>query len=79
MSRLLALGETYSPAELVILQHAYYDACRKLRISHDEQPELRNRVAIAIMAGAHMGERDPATLTAFAVRFGTRPAPKQAA
>ncbi len=69
MSRLPALSETYGPAELVILQHAYDDACRKLGIPDDEQPELRNRLAIAIMAGAHMGERDPATLTTFAVKF----------
>ena len=69
MSQFLALSETYGPAELVILQHAYDDACRKLGIPDDEQPELRNRLAIAIMAGAHMGERDPTTLTTFAVKF----------
>ena len=80
MTRFPALSETYDPAELVVLQHAYDDACRKLGIwVEDEQPELCNRLAIAIMAGAHMGERDPATLTAFAVKFGSRSAPKRAA
>ena len=69
MTRFPALSETYDPAELVVLQHAYDDACHKLGIwVEDEQPELCNRLAIAIMAGAHMGERNPAVLTAFAVR-----------
>jgi len=80
MSPFLPFDATYAPIESAVLQHAYDDACRKLGLDVTKYPrsELCNRLAIAIMAAARMGERDPAGLSEFAIKFGTQwHAPKQ--
>ena len=65
---------SYGPADLAAFQSAYEEACRKLGVdaSHDPRSDLCNSLAIAIMAAARMGERDPVVLRAFAVTFGLR-------
>ena len=77
MSPFLQFDATYVPIEVTVLQHAYDDACRKLGRHATEYPrsELCNRLAIAIMAAAHMGERDLAALSEFAIKFATQWSP----
>ena len=74
MSPFLPFDATYAPIEVAVLQHAYDDACRKLGLDATEysRSELCNRLAIAIMAAARMGERDPRALSEFAIKFGTQ-------
>ena len=74
MSPFLPFDATHDPIEVAVLQHAYDDACRKLGVDATEYPrsELCNRLAIAIMAAVRMGERDPAALSQFAIKFGTQ-------
>lgn len=77
MSRFRPHDGTFSANELVTMQRAYEDACRKLRLDPSPQDEgdhrhVRDRLAAAILAGAKLGERDPAALTAFAIAFGMR-------
>ena len=74
MSPFLPFDPSHAPIDSVVLQHAYDDACRKLGVDASEYPrsELCNRLAIAIMAAASMGERDPAALSEFAIKFGTQ-------
>ena len=78
MSPFLPLDATYVPSEVAVLQHAYDDACRKLgQLDATEYPhsELCNRLAIAIMAAAHRGERDPGALSEFAIKFAAQWSP----
>ena len=74
MSPFLPFDATHEPISSAVLQHAYDDACRKLGVDATESPrsELCNRLAIAIMAAARMGERDPRALSEFAIKFGTQ-------
>ena len=60
---------TFTPHELATMQQAYEDACRKLGL---DPSHVRDRLAVAVLAAAKMGERDRATLTAFAIAFGLR-------
>ena len=77
MSPFLPFDATHDPVDSGVLQHAYDDACRKLGVDATEYPrsELCNRLAIAIMAAARMGERDPRALSEFAINFGTQSQP----
>ena len=77
MSPFLPFDATHAPIEVAVLQHAYDNACRKLGLDATEYPrsELCNRLAIAIMAAGHRGERDPAALSEFAIKFATQWSP----
>ena len=74
MSPFLPFDAAHDPIDSAVLQRAYDDACRKLGLDAAECPrsELCNRLAIAIMAAARMGERDPGALSEFAIKFGTQ-------
>jgi len=77
MSRFRSHDGTLTPHELATMQQAYEDACRKLGLDPSpadpsEHRHVRDRLAVAVLAAAKMGERDRAALTAFAIAFGLR-------
>jgi hypothetical protein len=77
LSRFRVYSESYSPEDLAIFRRAYDEACRKLGLDPSPADDtvywrLREDLARAVMNAAHLGERDPANLTAFAISFGLR-------
>ena len=65
----------YDSPELAAFQEAYESACRKLYVNpkpstSDDNKDLRDALAIAVLRAANLGERDPLTLATFAVAAG---------
>jgi len=77
MSRFDQYTAAYGPDELAIFQEAFEHACRKLGLDPSAPDDthyrrLREDLVTAIMNAAHLGERDPLALSAFAMTFGMR-------
>jgi hypothetical protein len=77
MSRLRSYDSPLGPDELATLRRAYEDACRIFDLDPapadlTDHRHIRDMLAAAILAAAKIGERDPATLSAFAVAFSMR-------
>ena len=77
MSPFRAYEDGYDSGELAIFQQAYEDACRKVGL--DPAPSgdtvyrrLRDELAKAVINAARFSERDPSSLSAFAISFGLR-------
>jgi hypothetical protein len=68
----------YYSNEVSILEQAYKYACLEVGLSPsapdfiDDHSVVRNRLTAAIIDAARSGERDPQTLSAFAVAIGLR-------
>jgi hypothetical protein len=75
MHRPCDLTGCYHSPELAAFQEAYETACRKLYVNpkssnSDDNKDLRDALAIAVLRAANLGERDPLTLATFAVATG---------
>jgi hypothetical protein len=75
MSRPCDLTGCYDSPELAAFQQAYETACCKLYVNpkpsnSDDNKDLRDALAIAVLRAANLGERDPLTLAMFAVATG---------
>jgi len=75
MSRPCDLTGCYDSPELAAFQEAYETACCKLYVNpkpsnSDDNKDVRDALAIAVLRAANLGERDPLTLAMFAVATG---------